>query len=599
MNHIVKIICLICLSTGLLSCEDYLDTTLDTDIEIEDVFKDFDSAQGFTEEMYAYIVDYASAAHWQTFMCVGEDAIGEDTWRWDYSCDAGTYWDWINETRNIYYGGDDTSADLPFDRPGIYFASWAGIRKANIAIAYAEDLMVDATDEEVQTILGQAYFFRAFFHHEIMKFWGSIPYIDEVLQDDWQLDRPDEWSETALKIDDDFDKAIELLPADWDDPDFEPGLKTSGQNMFRITKGAALALKGKNLLYAASPLMQGNESTYDYNEALCDSAAQAFAQLLQMDRYELVDWDDYTDVFYNLNGTYPNTTEYIFSQPGAVGWWSVFLPENWQSGPWVSQDLTSYPTHNYIQNYFGMNDGLSCEDSPLYDSSDPWANRDPRFYLWVVIDGDQMVEDLGACSNVTNRYAEFYNGGAHRYPAAENGTRTGYVAKKWYPKSYNIYDGDTPFGFRVHVRLTDVYLMYAEAALEAYGIYGKPEGFDLSALDAINKIRERAVPDGSLDVQPEYLVSEDAFMDEIRRERAVELSWEGHRWMDVRRWKLGTEEKYKLKTGITFDRNSEGKPINLVEEVLRTKVFEDKHYWLPFPKDDVELYSGFDQNPGW
>ena len=69
------------------------------------------------------------------------------------------------------------------------------------------------------------------------------------------MDRPEKWEETALAIDKDFDKAIELLPLDWDDPDFAPGVKTRDQNMFRITKGAALALKGKNLLYAASPLM--------------------------------------------------------------------------------------------------------------------------------------------------------------------------------------------------------------------------------------------------------------------------------------------------------------------------------------------------------
>lgn len=85
-------------------------------------------------------------------------------------------------------------------------------------------------------------------------------------------------------------------------------------------------------------------------------------------------------------------------------------------------------------------------------------------------------------------------------------------------------------------------------------------------------------------------------MDEIRRERAVELSYESHRWMDVRRWKLGTELKYKLKTELVFDRNAEGKPINFVERVLRTKVFEEKHYWLPFPKNDTELYEGFPQN---
>ncbi|MFA9388851.1 MAG: RagB/SusD family nutrient uptake outer membrane protein [Prolixibacteraceae bacterium] len=600
MNHIVKISCLICLM-GLLSCEDYLDKTIETDLQMEEVFKDFKNSQGFVEEMYAMIVDYGGAAHWQTFMANGEDAIGTDTWRWDYSVDAGDYWAWLNEKRNIYYGGDDTNAELAFDRHGIYRSSWAGIRKANIVIAYAESLMVDATPQEIDAIMGQAYFFRGFFHHEIMKFWGSIPYIDRPLQDDWKLDRPEKWEETALKIDKDFDKAIELLPVSWDDPSFAPGAKTRNQNLFRITKGAALALKGKNLLFAASPLMQKSESTYGYNKVLCALAAEAFAELLKIDRYQLVAWDDYSSVFYTLDQKYPNTTEYIFSQAGNNFYYQEFLSQNWQAAPWADQALTSYPTHNYIHNYFGMKDGLACNDSPLYDPNDPWSNRDPRFYKWVVIDGDQMIDDLGAATgnNEVHRYAEFFNGGEHRYPAREIGTRTGYLAKKWYPRSYNRFDGEMPSAFRVHVRLTDVYLMYAEAAVVAYGIEGKPSGFQLSALDAINALRERAVPDGSLNVQPQYLTSENVFMDEIRRERAVEMSWEGHRWMDIRRWKLGTDMKYREKTEITFDRSSSGKPINLVEKVLRTKVFEEKHYWLPFPKGDAELYVGFQQNPGW
>jgi hypothetical protein len=107
------------------------------------------------------------------------------------------------------------------------------------------------------------------------------------------------------------------------------------------------------------------------------------------------------------------------------------------------------------------------------------------------------------------------------------------------------------------------------------------------------------MPDGSLNVQDSYLTSDEKFMDEIRRDRAVEMCFEGHRWMDVRRWKLGTDMKYREKTELIFDRNADGKPINIREKVILTKVFDEKHYWLPFPKDDVELYEGFPQNPGW
>ena len=600
MKKIYKIFGLLGLVGVMFSCEDYLDVPQESVLTIEDVFKNFDSSQGFVEEMYAMIVDY-SMAHYANYPYYGDDVVGVETWTFDYSVDEGRYWDWQGNTFNYFTGELDTSSGIPWTKSAVWPSSWTGIRKANIVIENADKLMVNATQQEKDAILGQAYFFRAFFHHEIMKFWGSMPYIDHVLDNDWKLPRPAEWSETALKIDKDFDKAIALLPNSWDDTSWQPGAKTRGNNLFRITKGAALALKGKNLLFAASPLMQNSNDTYGYNKELCKQAADAFAQLINMPQYQLSTWDKYQDVFYS-SGTnqFPATKEYIFGQSGSVGWLTV-LGDSWQLGAIGTSNVLNAPTHNYIQNNFGMKDGLSCADSPLYDPADPWKNRDPRFYKWVVVDGDQLIDNLGAATgaNVENRYAQFYSAGAHRFPNKTNGTRTGYIGKKWYPRGFNKYDNQTMFAWRIHVRLTDVYLMYAEAADMGYGINGKPAGFALSAVDAINKIRERAMGDGSINVAPIYLTSDTKFMDEIRRERAVEMSWENHRWMDIRRWKLGTNIKYKQKTGIRFDRNALGKPINLVVEVLRTKVFDEKHYWLPLPRKDVNLYEGFQQNPGW
>lgn len=599
MKKLYKLFSLLCLVIITNSCESYLDRPKEAELGLNEVFENFDNSQGFVEEMYAMIVDY-SAPFWSFYSYYGEDSIGVETWIFDYSSDQGRYWDWQNDF-NYFSGKADTNAGIPQDKSAVWPSSWAGIRKANIVIQNADSLMVNASQQEKDAILGQAYFFRAYFHHEIMKFWGPMPYIDVVLENDWKLARPSEWAETALKIDKDFDRAIALLPDDWDDTTWLPGEKTRGQNMFRLTKGAALALKGKNLLFAASPLMQGSNDTYGYDAELCKQAADTFAKLMQMPRYRLVNFDEYENVFYDPDGRYPYTSEYVFGQSGFVGWFGGYMGDSWQLGAIGNSNAINSPTHNYIHNYFGMNDGLSCDDSPLYDPNNPWENRDPRFYKWIVVDGDQLLDNVGAATgqNEVDRYAQFYDGGAHRHPTKNNGTRTGYVAKKWYPRSYNKYDNEGLFAWRVHVRLTDVYLMYAEAAVMAYGVNGRPDGFNLSALGAINAIRSRAMPNGTLNVKPLYTTSPNVFMEEIRRERAVEMAWENHRWMDIRRWKVGTEMKYKLKTGIRFDRNAAGKPINLVEEVLRTRVFNEKHYWLPLPVNDTELYEGFPQNPGW
>ncbi len=594
--------------SGLLlittSCEDYLDKTIETNLDQEEVFKNFDNVQGFVEEMYAMVVNYGTGTHWQGYMCYGDDAIGNQNWQFDFRIDQGRYWNWINTGGTgigtyFYNENANTGDNLPFRRAGVWQSSWAGIRKANLVIENA-DLIVDATQEEKDVLLGQAYFFRAFFHHEIMKFWGRIPYIDRSLNsEDWELVRPETYKETALAIDDDFALAAQLLPVDWDN--HPAGQKTKGINQFRATKGAAWAFKGKNLLFAASPLMKGANDPYDYDQQLSEMATEAFAEVLKLDeagRYELATMDNYQDVFYSFSGTtgyiYPGGTEFIFSQSGDVGWFPRFLAQGFQIGSHCEQRDTQFPTHNYIHYNFGMADGLSTEDSPNYDPSNPWEGRDPRFYKWVVVDGDQMVENLGSASgdNEVHRFAQLYDGGAHRFPNVDLGSQTGYICKKWYGLSFNHFDNNIGnyLPFRVHMRLTDVYLMYAEAAHAAYGAQQAPSFYSLTAEEAINVLRGRA---GVGAVQ--FVSDNQKFMDEVRRERAVELSWEGHRWMDLRRWRLGEMDRYKEKTGLRFD---EGRTFYR-EELIRTKVFEEKHYWLPFPQNDTELYAGFEQNPGW
>jgi starch-binding outer membrane protein, SusD/RagB family len=607
-NYLVIIFFLMSVLLLTTSCEDYLDKPPVTDLTVEEVFKNFTNAQGFVEEMYAYVVDYGAGAHWQTNISYGEDAYGLGGY-FNSAVDRGQYRQWMPWDNGSIFGTRkrlDTSAELAFNRHRIWNSSWLGIRKANIVIENAEKLMVDATPLERQAILGQAYFFRGFFHHEIMKYWGTIPFIDKVLGDDWQLPRPATWKETALLVNEDLKKAAELLPVDWDDwgEPGEPGNRTRGNNRFRITKGAAYSILAKNYLFAASPLMKGGTNTYDYDVELAREAVKYFAEVIKLKdssgnpRYDLEPWETYDNVFYVLSGPYPGGKEFIFSQSGGENWVHFFFAYTWQPGTHCAETAMVNPTHNYLHNYFGMSDGLACDDSPLYDPENPWENRDPRFNKWIVVDGDPMIKNMGAATgnNEKHRYAQFYQGGVHRFPANNLGTYTGYLTRKWFNIENNTWDNKGVSAFRLHVRFTDVLLMYAEAALVAYGIDVKPEFLDLSALDAINKIRERA---GAASVHPNYRVSNEKFMDEIRRERAVEMAWEGHRWMDVRRWRLGTELKYKLKTELLFDRDDQGKPVNFREQVLVTRVFDEKHYWLPFPEGEVLLYEGFPQNPGW
>ncbi|MDE5675148.1 MAG: RagB/SusD family nutrient uptake outer membrane protein, partial [Muribaculaceae bacterium] len=129
----------------------------------------------------------------------------------------------------------------------------------------------------------------------------------------------------------------------------------------------------------------------------------------------------------------------------------------------------------------------------------------------------------------------------------------------------------------------------------------------LSAADAINRLRDRV---GAGHVADKF--TGNAFMDEVRRERAVELAFEGFRFNDLQRWLLLTEPEYTVKTSQEFIRVSgadekffaENDPADAEvaefhEEVIFTRNFDTKHYWFPLLRDDTYIYEGFEQNPGW
>ena len=262
------------------------------------------------------------------------------------------------------------------------------------------------------------------------------------------------------------------------------------------------------------------------------------------------------------------------------------------------------PCANYVD-FYGMANGLPITDPDSgWDKTHPWKDRDPRFYNDIVFDGC-LITDNYQCA-VPN--IELFTGGSAR--DVNTASRTGYSLKKFLHPTCNGFDdgwGWSPqFTISLsYMRLADVYLMYAEAAAQASGSpSGKAGGCPLSALDAVNKIRERAGVEG---VNAKFTGSLDSFMSELRRERAVELSYEGHRFNDLRRWLLLTSPEYANKTCVEFTRSGEFDPKhpenNAVsgyhEEVIVARNYTDKHYWLPLKKSDCNISADFKQNPGW
>jgi starch-binding outer membrane protein, SusD/RagB family len=626
-NYIKKLVLLvlIVLGTGTLnSCKKYLERSPLADILPTDPYKNFTNFQGFTEELYNCLPLLSTN---QNHNCwnLGEDEFWEvgETRLMAYQIDQGNYPAWTSTFYNMFgTGGNPGDGGGAASKGQLWGLSWYGIRKANLGLANL-DKMTDATAEEKNLIAGQLYFFRAFYHHCIMEIWGGIPYLDQVYPSDQLVKLPRlSYQACADKVAADMQKAADLLPVDWDATTV--GKVTLGNNNNRINKIMALAYMGKNYLWAGSPLMnRSSTGSSTYNVEYCKKGADALAQALQIiestGRYTLTPFAQYRDIFYtwNTGGKIPGLKEAILLEnlAGAGGRFRFNQVNDYRPLVIHTTGIKVYPTANYVD-YYGMANGLPITNPEQpdaesgYDPSYPWRNRDPRFYNDIMIDGEKCVQNGGAVGNNQFRqYASLYTGGLFRTSDGNKKVWTGYLNSKIVAKLMNEYDGyrDNNTVVLSLMRLSDVYLLYAEATATGYGTpQSVAAGSGLSAVEAINKVRQRA---GVTGVAAKFLGSTTDFLSEVRRERAVELAFEGHRFTDLRRWLLLTERPYTYKKAIEFDRalpNAQvyadprnAKVNNFRETVLLERQLVQRHYWFPFQPSDVNMYSEFKQNPGW
>ena len=637
------------LGTSLSSCQDYLDKEPDSTVSADDAFANFRNFQGFVEEIYNCIPDkekcnYCPSWNW------GDDEIfnPEADNRMTHQVDLGNFRAWESTGNWLKRDGSSTSTNK-FDH-GIWNHAWYCIRKCNLGLQNI-DKFVTGSAEEKKLIEGQLYFFRAWWHEELMEYFGGMPYVDTFLGDNAEQRLPRlTYQECADKAAADFRKAADLLPINWDKT--SAGLATQGKNELRINKIMALGYLGKTYLWAASPLMKNgaqtgaskNGKTYDYDQEYAKKAAEAFGELLSLvesgqTQYALAEFkysdiynheksadanSCFSDIFYTKkqNWKMPGTVEAIFRGPSAD-----FNGSNWNTskvfGPKVQKvvahdNVIHQPTANLVEAY-GMANG-----EPIYlvengqyvlnpksgfDPKHPFKNRDPRFYHDIVFDGFKYLNGSpGQYADL--QYCQLYTGGNMR-PVA-NASRTGYFIQKLVPHTCNEVDKDYDWGAAFHcylpyMRLADIYLMYAEACAAFGGATGKSSNFSKTAEDAINTLRDRC---GAGHVASEFVADNHKFMDEVRREREVELSFEGFRFCDLQRWLLLTEAPYNQKFSQEFDRvesadfyknhdPKDAQVANYRRELILTRNFNVKHYWFPLPIKETQISSEFKQNPGW
>lgn len=416
--------------------------------------------------------------------------------------------------------------------------------------------------KDIRMWRAEARFLRAYFHFELLKRYGPIPIVTSTLSINGNYEntpRPTmkEVVDFIAKECDIAADTLELTP--W---------RNVNDAFGRATKGAALALKSRLLLYEASPLYvdfgDTNEANKPTDVALWKSAADAAKAVIDLNQYELA--SSYADLFKN---DFQNK-EYIFVRRYAAN--SDFEKSNFPVS--FGGKGGTNPSQNLVDDY-EMLDGTPFDWNDPAKAAQPFENRDARLGATILMN---MAPFKG-------KKVATYPEGADASPNP-NATKTGYYLRKFLNEDVNIQTGGSSSGHVVPLfRLAEIYLNYAEALNEC-----DPTNPDIALY--LNKVRNRAsLPNVSA-------LSQEQMRAVIQHERRVELAFEEHRSWDVRRWKIASSTLGAPLMGVQIERKPLGGYTYMPVKVEQ-RVFQPKMYWYPIPQSEVLKLKQWKQNNGW
>lgn len=444
----------------------------------------------------------------------------------------------------------------------------------NCNIFFNNEEKLNAIPEETRNILiGEMTFFRAYFYLDLVNKFGGVPLITRTfeLDDPEMMVKRNTYEECVDFLQKEFQKAADLLPEEW-----------SGEDFGRVTKGAALAMRSRILLYAASPLWNSSDDKQKW-QAASDAAEAVMALGYSLD-------PDYGGLFLNMY-----SPEIIFQRLYDKEHGYYFDSQNSPNGYNGGYSATCV-LQDMVDSY-EMEDG-TMPDPKIYETaiSDPWKGRDPRFYASIVCDGYQF----------RGRPAEFYTGEGLNEKGeiitiggidselssiqAWNATKSGYTLRKFMDESLKVWYDKSSHPW-IYCRLAEIYLNYAEAQYHL----GKED----VARKYVNYIRERA-RGGRTGILPDITESGDALLKRIQHERKIELAFEEHRFFDVRRWKIAEETDNVAGHGIKIFRKLDGiKTYSIFTIQPSRKFIAPNHYLLPIPQYERQKNPDLEQNPGY
>ena len=598
-KYFVSIVIAIFITTGISSCSDFLETTPLTEFSEASVFSDPILVETFINHIYFRLDEPLTDGR------NSSNVVDEGHYRGN----AGS----------LQFNRGQITLDVipasPFRRYRGWNDLYKTIRFCNIFFNKVEEVPFDNVITDGKTLkermTGEVHFLRAYLYFFLISTYGGVPIIEEVYELDSEFEKArNSWQECVDFVVSECDKAAALLPVD-----------NTGANLGRATRGAALALKSRILLYAASDLYNtivfpdyANQELIRYTSgdrtARWQTAKQAAKAVIDMGKYSLykaipAQGDDIaqniTDIFLNPYNQEEDIFFKFFTRVMSQNY-TLYTSPNGYHG-WG----TNAPIGNFID-VFEMFNGTKFDWNNPQHAALPYANREPRFYAnvlyneapWIVraddaktYDPDNKIQtgrweiwDPSLNATILRYGVDTRSGNVEDW----NGSYTGYYCRKYLDPTVggdpNLVKGIVTWRWS---RYAEILLNYAEACIEL--------GEDDEARTYINMVRTRAGLPGLTE-------SGEALRQRYRNERRIELCFEDHRYYDVRRWVIGPEAYnitvthaeivYKLQSD-----NSTATVPEIKHEPLEDWEWNNKAYFLPILRDEVNRNPLLINNPGY
>lgn len=624
------------LFVGLLisaSCTDYLDKEGDTELTLDGVFQSRTKTENWLASCYSRIPDptwgFTRNEGWEI---LGDDISPSERWR-QYGWNV------------IPFALGDWAVSSQWS-PGYWNSLPQRIRECNIFMQNVHALPEqNLPEEEVKLMIAECRFLKAYYYTLLINTYGAVPFQpDEIAPVDYNLSDlqvgQTPFDEIVKWIDNEYMEAAKVLPASYSET----------RKYGRATSIMCKAARARMLLFAASPLVNGNSdyadhiskdgkplfnASYDANK--WKIAADASKELIVSAEaaghklYTELNSEGKIDPFLScqklhLVEAYQGNREVLFPRvavenkeydrhgepSGSGGNGGLGATQSLVDAFFTANGLPiTDPNSGYVETGFSSEDGYWTNGITKWNQEivnntpknaglvtvagtyNMYCNREPRFYLAVLFDKSWYKDGASAAAG-QGRKLEFFNGGKdnnHTHDAPQNG----YLIRKRTDPARNSLTNTFPARHGILYRLGEAYLNYAEALNES-----DPGNADI--LVYLNKIRERAgvrtYTTGATDEENIHVDNDqDKIREIIRMERRVELCTEGIRYDDLRRWKLAETVLNQPFYGMDF--NGKNASEFYKRTVYQTRVYRKSFYWFPIFLTEIEKNPNLVQSPFW